>query len=193
MGGKYILVLIVLAGMFTVAAAQGGSKKAVLQSISSIGILNGSRGSSLALQSIIGLGYRQSFLGVGAGLDYYRFRSIPVFVDLRHEFGKGERELFLYGDLGYNYDWVVKNPADPWSTYSLQDRFGGGLYYDVGAGCTFRFSRSEAFIISGGYSLKKLSSETGSGVCPLIGPCYDGVQTLRYQFSRFVLKAGLKF
>ncbi len=184
---NYIFLLFVFCSFQHYGIAQDSGKKLQLQSISSIGLLNGSAGSSLALQTILGGYYQHSFLGVGIGIDYYRYRSIPLFVDMRHEFGKGKRNLFLYGDLGYNYDWVVKEKT------GLTNEFSGGLYYDAGLGYKFGFNKSDALLLSAGYTFKKLQSEVGSGVCPLIGPCYDAIQTYRYYLSRLVIKAGWMF
>ncbi len=190
---NYILLLLVFCSIQHYGIAQDSGKKLRLQSISSIGLLNGSAGSSLALQTILGGNYQHSFLGVGVGLDYYRYRSIPLFVDMRHEFGKGKRNLFLYGDIGYNYEWVAKRKKEESFVYTLQHRFDGGLYYDAGIGYKLGFNKSNALLLSAGYTFKKLQSEVGSGVCPLIGPCYDAVQTYRYYLSRLVIKAGWRF
>jgi hypothetical protein len=187
---KYFTLLLLFNCVMQYCSAQDGNKKLRLQSISSVGLLNGYSGPSLALQTILGGYYQHSFLGVGVGLDYYRYRSIPLFVDMRHEFGKGKRSLFLYGDIGYNYECVAKRKMKESFTYTLQHRFYGGSYYDAGLGYKVGFNKSNALLLSAGYTFKKLQSEVGSGVCPFIGPCYNAVQTYRYYLSRLVIKAG---
>ncbi len=190
---KCVILFLLFCSVIYNCTAQHSNKTVRLQSISSIGLLNGSKGTSAALQTILGGSYQNSFLGVGAGLDYYRYRSIPIFIDIRHEFGKSKRSPFLYGDVGYNYDWIEKDDAGQWNSYPLQDRFGGGLYYDAGAGYKFGFNNSDALLISAGYTFKKLKSEIGSGICPVVGPCSNDIQTYRYYFSRLVIKAGWRF
>lgn len=190
---RYIIVTLLFCSVIDHSSAQDGNKKLRLQSISSVGLLNGYAGHSLALQTILGANYQHSFVGAGVGVDYYRYRSIPLFIDMRHEFGKSKRNLFLYGDIGYNYEWVAKRKIEESFTYTLQHRFNGGLYYDAGIGYKFGFNKSDALLLSAGYTFKKLQSEVGSGVCPVIGPCYDAVQTYRYYLSRLVIKAGWRF
>lgn len=189
---KYCVLLVMFFSAVQFVHGQDQYKKIRVQSVSSVGLLNGGKGSSLALQTIIGAACKHSFVGIGAGLDYYYYRSVPLFVDIRHEFGKGSRSMFLYGDVGYNYDWVAKGKTDqPFYTPDL--KFSGGLYYDGGIGYKFGFNKSDALLISLGYTVKKMKSEVGSGVCPLIGPCYEAIQTYRYNLSRLVIKAGWRF
>jgi len=187
---KYIVMILVVISSLN---KTNGQDKVTLQSISSVGLLNGSKSSAISLQTILGAGFRHTFLGVGVGLDYYRFRTIPLFVDLRHEFGTRKRSVFLYGDLGHNYDWLTqKNIEEVNFTYMLNN-FGGGLYYDAGVGYKFGFKNSDALIFSAGYTYKKIKNEVGSGMCPINGICYDYVQTYRFYLSRLVLKMGWRF
>ncbi len=190
---KIIILSLLVCNVVHYSIAQDLNSKVTLQSISSIGLLNGSKGSSVALQTILGGSYQRSFLGIGVGLDYYRYRSIPLFADVRHAFGKGKRNVFLYGDIGYNFDWIESEKQSQSDAYGLMNGYSGGLYYDAGIGYQFGFNKSDALLISAGYTFKKLESEAGSGVCPFIGPCYNNVQTYRYHFSRLVIKAGWRF
>jgi len=189
---KYFVLLLLFFSAIHFVHGQNLNKKISVQSISSVGLLNGAKGSALALQTMIGAAYRHSFVGLGAGLDYYYYRSVPLFIDVRQEFGKDSRSIFLYGDIGYNYDWVAKGKTDQ-PLYTPDARFTGGLYYEGGIGYKFGFNKSDALLISAGYTIKKLKSEVGSGVCPFIGPCYEAIQTYRYNLSRLVIKAGWRF
>lgn len=191
---KYIFVLLLLmCCIMHFARAQDSNKKLHLQSISSIGLLNGSKNSSLALQTIIGGSMKHSFLGVGVGLDYYRFRTIPVFADVRHEFGRGKTNMFLYGDIGYNYGWLTEKNKEDAGIYYENTNYKGGLYYDMGIGCKVGFKNSNAFLLSAGYTFKRVENKAGSDVCPLTGPCYGGIETYRYYLSRIIIKAGWRF
>ncbi len=190
---KQLSLALLLVAFTLGSAAQEPVKKIRVQSISSLGVLNGGKGTAMALQSIVGVNYHRGFVGVGLGIDYYRYRSIPLFADLRYEFGKGSRNLFVYGDVGYNYDWLVKEDRNPFQTFIPTERFSGGVYYDAGVGVKFGFKTSDALILSAGYSQKQLKSETGSGVCPVVGPCYDGIETYRYYLSRLMFKLGWRF
>jgi hypothetical protein len=190
---KYITLILLIASVSQFAGAQDKDKKIRLQSISTIGLLNGGKGASVALQTIIGGAIHHSFLGAGIALDYYRFRSVPVFIDVRQEFGQGEKNVFLYGDIGYNVDWVTDKNKQDANVYSLTSNYKGGLYYDAGIGYKVGFKKSDALVISIGYTFKKIINEAGVGACPFFGPCGDDIQTYKYYLSRMVIKAGWRF
>lgn len=175
-----------------IAQAKASPKKIKLQSISNIGLLDGSNGSSLALQTILGAQANKSFSGIGVGLDYYRLRSIPLFIDFRHEFGKGNRNVFIYGDVGYNFDWLTDNNKK--ETFIPSDsNFGGGVYYDGGAGYKIGFKDSDAILLCLGYSYKRITNDAGTGVCPVIGPCFEEIQKYSYSMPRWIIKIGWRF
>ena len=168
------------------------NKKITLRSINTVGLLNGSTGPSLSLQTILGASVYQSFAGIGIGLDYYRFRSIPVFADLRYEFGKASRTIFVYGDLGYNYDWLTeKNKQDIF--FSSSSNYRGGVYYDVGIGYKIGFKNRDALLLSTGYTYKRIKNKAGTGVCPIAGPCFEEVQTYIFSMPRIVIRMGWRF
>ncbi len=132
------LLLLLHCTILTVNAQTKESKRSLrVQAISSIGLLNGSNGSSPGLQTILGTTFQKSFAGVGVGLDYYRFRTIPVFADFRQYFGNGKRNVFLYADIGYHLDWLTaKDKAR--ASFSSKTDYSGGIYYDTGVGYKVR-------------------------------------------------------
>src|SRR5579862_3368717 len=99
---KLSLLVFMLIGMIKMSSAQQKSLPAKWQfnSINSVGLLEGETGSAFQLQTINGAQYKSWFAGMGLGLDFYRIRSIPLFADIRKEFGKGNNKLLVYADIG---------------------------------------------------------------------------------------------
>jgi hypothetical protein len=187
-----ILFFLLAIATCTLAQDSLGIHKLKLQSVVHVGLVNGSRGSSMALQAITGGNIRNTFAGIGLGLDYYRFRSVPLFVNVRQEFGKGKRNLFVYGDLGYNFDWLTD--ADMQETFmSTNSDYKGGTYYEGGTGYSFKLKNRDAILLSLGYSYKQLRSTTGSGICPVVGPCFNEKEKYAYAMRRWMIKAGWRF
>ena len=182
----FITILLVQAAL---QAQPARSHKPLIQSISSIGLLNGSSGSSFMLQSTIGYSLKHSFAGAGAALDLYKFRSIPLFVDLRQELGRKKRNLFLYGQGGYNLPWVTDQQKNklPFSGGS----FTGSWYYDAGLGYRIRIN-TQALLLSAGYSYKELRTRGSGWICTGTS-CGITEQRYRYQMPRVVIKAGWQF
>jgi len=184
---KYILLIILIGINAQVIAQQAPHKsRARFQSINEVGLLEGEKGSAFQLQAINGLDYKSWFAGLGVGLDYYRLRSIPIFIDLRKNFGKGYKNFFVYVDGGLHYPWISDARKDFYgSTYSK------GFYSDIGFGYRLMLHGNNAVILSLGYSYKQTQETTNATTCPFYGPCYLTPQKIDYNLNRLSLKLGL--
>src|SRR5688572_15049923 len=77
------------------------------------------------------------FAGAGSGIDPYRFRSVPVFADLRMNFGKN-KSGFLYSNIGYNFPYDNTKTEDWEDQFRTTNKYSGGFYLDVGIGYRVR-------------------------------------------------------
>ena len=148
-----VFSMLVLSAAICSAQQKSPSCPWQFHSINNIGLLEGQTGSSFQLQTINGAQYRSWFAGVGLGLDFYRYRTIPLFLDLRKEFGKSSNKLFLFTDVGTNFSWVTDNEK---TSYEQNDKFGGGFYFEGGLGYKISVSKNNSLLLSLGYSYKKL-------------------------------------
>jgi hypothetical protein len=173
------------------------SKPWSFQSIANVGLLEGQTGSAFQLQTINGARYRSWFAGVGLGLDYYRYRTIPLFIDIRKEFGKSAGKLFVYADGGISFAWLT----DVQKTGYLPDNsYHNGFYSDLGFGYAKSIGNKSTLSISLGYSYKKLS-ETYLGSYPYYYPLNyytDYPQNaskdqINYSLNRLSIKLGWMF
>ena len=164
-------------------------------SINNIGLLEGQAGSAFQLQTINGAQYKSWLAGIGVGLDYYRFRTIPLFADVRKEFGKSGNKFFVYADAGINFYWKKDKDA---KQFYVDDKFKNGFYGEAGLGYKLKINQKIALIFSGGYSYKKLTEE-GSSYPSYMYPILAGTEfpiakeKINYNFNRLVLKAGIEF
>jgi hypothetical protein len=155
---RFILLMLFCS---TVAAAQSDSmalskslkSKPVFHAVLNASLVAGASGRDLQLHAISGGQYKTWFAGVGAGLDYYYLRSVPVFFQLRKTFSKPHMP-FLYINAGGNIPYMkeAQKRVEGWYT----SRFKMRAYYDLGAGWLFSLNRRNAILISGGYSTKRL-------------------------------------
>jgi hypothetical protein len=141
------------------------------------------------LQTINGVQYKGWFAGIGIGLDYYRIRSIPVFIDLRKYFGPQHKSFFVYLDGGVHYPWIDNTQKDfEGGVYS------NGFYSDIGLGYRIMLHGNTSALLSLGYSYKKNEEKVSQIVpCPFYGPCYPNQQEIIYNLNRLSLKLGLSF
>ena len=184
---KYILLLLLHGTYITGISQQTETKNKIrFQSINLVGLLEGEKGSAFQLQTINGLQYNSWFVGVGVGLDYYRIRSVPVFADVRKNFGQGQNKFFAYIDAGLHYPWLANTQKDLYgSTYS------NGFYSDIGFGYRMILHGNSALILSIGYGYKQTEETVSTTSCPFYGPCYPSPQKIDYNLNRLNLKLGL--
>lgn len=190
---KSIILLLLCTPVLLIAQEQAKKKNDCGCSFSSInqaGLLEGSAKSSFNLQTINGLQYKTWFAGIGVGLDKYRFRSVPVFFDLRKDLVKKWNTPFLYGDIGVNFPWV-QDAENRWWERSEFDR---GLYYDAGVGYKLNLGKGRGLLFSGGFSMKRIrETRYIIGSCPIVGPCAEQEgERFSFTLKRFAFKAGLQ-
>jgi len=159
------------------------------------GILTGEKGTFGQIQSINGLYKGSWFLGVGAGLDYYRFRSIPLFLSVNKDLMPHKNGLFLSLDGGVNYPWYKRHYSQP--QFAPLSIFHPGAYWSASLGYKLKMSpRGKELLLSAGYSFKKLKEDYRyyfppciQGGCPMTSPPdhYD------YDNQRVSMKAGISF
>ena len=174
--------------IFSTSTAQ--NQKVKFNSINTGGIILGQNKSYPMFQSVNGLLYQKWFGGIGAGYDYYYYRSAPVFIDARRYLGK-DNNGFLYGDAGYNFP--VKNTPGSEVLFYHTAHFTGGIYSDIGAGYGIRFSKRMSVLFSGGFSYKNIHLRTTTINPCLTPPCPENINNYNYDLGRILLKAGLRF
>lgn len=166
-------------------------------SINQLAMLNGHNVVSAAVQSVNGWGYKSWYLGAGVGMDFYRYRSVPLFVDFRRELFIQKNKVFGYADLGFNLPWA-RDDEDFVNTFSeSKSSYKGGLYADFGIGYGFAWRSGDALLLSLGYSYKEFSKTTkyilrqpqGWGPEEEI----ENVTKYDQHFNRLSLKIGWQF
>jgi hypothetical protein len=158
-------------------------------SINSGGITIGQSGSYGLFQTINGAMFQKWFAGLGAGYDYYYYTTIPLFIDARRYLNK-QNNGFLYADIGYNFPWKNKPGKQIFNFSSYH--FTGGLYSDIGIGYITKFIKKASFVMSAGYSYKKLNNKVGVINPCLVPPCPETFSDYDYGYGRIILKAGIQ-
>ena len=194
MSVKYFFILL-LASVSISAVAQKKTNTYKFHSINSLSFLNGDNEVSAGLQSINGFQKGGLFAGIGVGLDYYIHRTVPLFADVRYEFGKSKNKFFAYADGGINFHWIEENysggPIVIWDGGS--DRSGvfhNGIYTDAGLGYRVANKKGGGLVLSLGHthkSLKETVTYQDWRTREMLTDIY------RYKLNRIVLKVGWKF
>jgi hypothetical protein len=191
----FVVLTVLCCGICCMSYAQQ-TKRMDFHSLQQVGLINGSGATSASLQSINGFEVGNWFAGIGVGLDFYRYRSVPLFADIKRYFkiAKGSR-LFIYGDGGYNFPWSKKEEEQfsPWAwpiKVDKQDK--GGAYLDTGGGYAMQLHNGNAILFSIGYSYKYFSENVSTYY--LQGETVStNVQHYTYSFNRIMVKVGWQF
>lgn len=155
------------------------------------GLLEGEVGSAFQLQTVNGLQHKTWFAGVGAGLDYYHTRTIPLFLSVRKSFSNGVKSPFVYVNGGYHFPWL-RQQDKIWTESEAE----GGLYYDAGIGYQVPVMKTSALYFTLGFSQKNFSvSHTDNYFIDIWPYPYPNGQrtTLDYNLRRLSIQTGLRF
>jgi hypothetical protein len=159
-----------------------------------IGLLEGdNQKGTFQLQTIHGVQFKSWYVGVGTGLDYYYFRSVPLFFSLNKDLTFNNRTFFVFGDVGTNFSWVKRNRSTGWGEPIAED-FSGGLYWASGLGYKAFFkNKRDAVVLSLGFSFKELN-ETKPLFRPCtMAPCNVDTERFKYQLNRISMRIGWQF
>ena len=195
---RLLLLLVIVTGSIYITSAQETkqeqpAKKGCSCSFSSInqaGVLNGSKGAFLTLQSINGIKYKTWFAGAGVGVDGYYRSSFPVFLDVRKDLLKKRETPFLYADVGYHFIRDTKDQLNQWYENAYNK---GSMYTDVGVGYKFGFMSKGHWIVSAGYSYKYVKYKNMYlWECPT-SRCYENYITVKSYLHRYAMRLGFQF
>jgi hypothetical protein len=186
--------ILVVTLMFTCVFISAQEKRISYRSQNFIGLLEGdNHKAAFQLQTIHGLQVSKWYAGVGAGLDYYLYRSIPLFVSLNRDVLFNKRTFFIAGDIGTNLPWV-KNNVSAWRGQSVDVDFEGGLYWAGSVGYkAFLKNQRDAIVLSLGYSYKHLKSEEAVTEFCQQPPCLVNLNRFDYRLNRVSIKVGWQF
>lgn len=153
-------------------------------SVASFGMVAGQSGAKPAYQLLGGIKYRRYSGGLGVGFDEYRYRSVPLFADMRINFTKNQL-AFVYTDAGYNFPYHLKSEENNFTT---TDDYKGGLYLDLGIGYNIRLGKLNSLLFSSGYSYKEIRNTVGYTYPCLVPPCNEDIYRYNYYLGRIMAK-----
>ncbi|MFT3843947.1 MAG: hypothetical protein QM725_02755 [Lacibacter sp.] len=186
-------ILVMMLCLFS-AEAQKKAAKGNLVVNAQLALLNGDDETDGQITLTPGYGFKNWVIGAGTGFDYYKYRTVPVFADVKRYFGTGSRKMFVYGNIGLDVPWPTseqKMYRNSWWGAS-ESRFKNGVYTDVGFGYTLFSNKNRGFFAAAGYSTKMLTEIYQEGI-------WNGTTTiqttrsLEYTMNRFLFRVGYKF
>jgi hypothetical protein len=167
--------------------------KAKFSSQIAAGLLVGETNTEFQLQTINGLKWKKWFGGIGAGIDWYNVRTVPVFASVNRDiYKKGKNIFLLTGDIGVNFPWAQSYMS--YLDFSYGSDYKPGLYWASGVGYKFGVGKGDnALMMNFGYSYKQSKQEI-SNLYPCFNPpCTPSVETYDYRLKRLSIRLGWIF
>ena len=164
-------------------------KKVNFSSQNYVGLLEGEHGSSLQLQTINGVKFNRWFVGLGAGIDWYFRRSVPIFTSVTADFLKKEKRSFYFAaNVGINLPWQTNDYPNEWGY--VETKSSAGLYWSAGVGYKVGIGKgNDALLMQLAYDYKHVSEKAGH---PYIAE-QDPNDRLDYYLRRLSAKIGWNF
>ena len=184
-----IIIIAILIASYQSAA----QNKARFSSQNYVGMLAGSSETDIHIQTINGLAFNKWFTGIGTGIDWYYYRSIPVFLSGERSFNiKARKKFYLAGAAGVNFPWNETIYRD-WNWWS-DSKLYPGLSWNAGFGYKLAVGKqNDALLLHIGYS-NKFYKENLTGTYPcLVPPCPEYNETFNYNLRALSVKVGWGF
>jgi hypothetical protein len=189
-------ILLTTAFLFiTIVMSAQTNKKPVFYVHPQAALLNGDHSVSGQVQVSGGIEKNALSIGIGAAIDYYKIRTVPLFADLRFAFGK-DRAIFSYLNVGSNIAWALESQYNNYWVMggSSKSSFSNGVYTDIGIGYSFRKGKKNSMTMSIGYSMKTISESHLETIYRDFPPytTENHERKMDYTFNRIALRLGIK-
>ena len=157
-----------------------------------VGLLEGDDGSAFQVQTINGYRFKGWFAGIGLGLDYYKIRSVPLFVSMKKDFSLKNRGFYVTLDGGTSFAWVKDDNQNRWDSY-ISREWQPRLFWGSGLGYRLGLKNRDAVLLNLGYSFKRMHEVREIPTMCLNPPCPTTEEKYDYQLKRVSLRLGYEF
>jgi hypothetical protein len=182
--------LIILLLLLSTSCCTNAQKKIRYSGSVEGGILKGSNPANGFVFTTHGITYNQYTFSIGSGIDFYTFRSIPLFVDVKRRFSNKAIVPFVQASAGINFTSSNSTDAKMIYQYAGGGHFNNSFFGKAGGGLIFREQKKLKVSLSAGYSYKastyKYQAFNGTPWVWQVVPVKD-----MYHFNRWYIGAGI--
>jgi hypothetical protein len=158
-------------------------------------LVNGGYESNAAITMTHGLGFKGITASVGAGIDYYRFRSVPVFIDLKKYFTIAKLQPFIQASAGLNVAWPTteqKIVQRWWWQGNDTISFSNGIYSKAVMGIVLNPGKQVKISAVAGWSYKSVTTRYDELVFDGTGSRME-IRTMIFGLNRLYVGLGVSF
>ena len=138
-----------------------------------------------------GLKRQNWYYGLGAAIDFYRFRSYPVYLQVQRVFSFRGTSPFLTASAGYNFK-KASDTVPTWIGSRVYERTGG-YYAELGGGFIFKIAKKERLQLSVVKNIKQVKESYDIDYWVGPGQNRSARSTDLYTMHRVAVRLGWKF
>ena len=141
-----------------------------------------------------GYQFNKTKVGLGIGIDYHYYKTIPVFIELQRYLMQANKGLVLVANAGINIPSLKDDEKNdvfwPWGIPANNYKYKTGYFFESGLGYSFKTKNKTAITVGVLYSLKTTTQNYRELV-------YDGSDVvthereIKYNLNRTVLKVSV--
>lgn len=124
-----------------------------------INLLNGADHISSSINLKAGIIKCNTQYSIGAGIDYYGYRTVPLVVDVKQFLGSKKNKPFIYAGAGYNVTWLLDDQKRTnffWGLPPSIADYSNGFTYHYGIGYGFLNKSKKGLLVNIGINSKSL-------------------------------------
>lgn len=138
-------------------------------------------------------------VGAGGGVDYYRFRSVPVYAHGRKYFGTHKSKPFAMLSAGVNIATPTEDEKNNqfgrggiwWN--QVPASYSGGFYGEAGGGYSFLNKKGRGVSLSLSYVFKSMTETYTTSYWLGFSESVPTQEKNTYYMNRFACRVGYKF
>ena len=153
-------------------------------------LLKGNSQNSNAFLFTNGLSYKSWTAGVGAGIDNYVYRSLPLFIDIKKSFGHHPIQPFINASAGMNINEAKTSQKFQYDGYPSVN-YKNGFYAKAMAGISLPVYKRLRIFVDAGYSYKTTRVDYTTYIYS--PDAMEITNTDIYHFHRWNLSVGFLF
>ncbi|MBH2003748.1 MAG: hypothetical protein I8H66_03585 [Sphingobacteriia bacterium] len=160
---------------------------------SKLTMLNGDNAISSQILLSGGIQLSRWDLGLGAGIDFYQVRTVPLILKGQYHLGKSKKWT-IWSNAGLNIAWATdKQFDDPaWIWGVTRQHFNNGWIGEGGVNYTLVRQQNTDLFIGAGYSVKTINDQYDELIY-FSGSSKVITRNIDYKFSRLSLYFGVRF
>ncbi len=154
------------------------------------GLAKGSSDKSAVYFFTNSIAYKNISAGIGAGIDKYAFHSIPLFLDVKKEFGQHKFKPFADASAGVNIPNPTTEQKNSYAGWNQNGAFKNGFFTKASVGISMPVLRKLRMFINAGYSYKTTTVKMVTDYRP-----FDGQLTTTtdiYRYNRWFAAIGFQ-